>query len=93
MLFLLWVGEGVCKGGQEVFDEEIGDKGLRLTLVWVCEVYAGSVRFRVKGMATGNANERRTSAPAVTIFRTASDVRALRSPIAKLDRIPLMERI
>lgn len=32
-----------------------------------------------------------TSAPAVTMFKTASDVRALRSPMMKLDSMPLME--
>lgn len=84
MLFLLWVGEGACEGGEEVLDEEIGDEGLLLELVWICEVCAGSVPIQFNPW-------RRTSAPAVTIFRTASDVRALRSPIAKLDRIPLME--
>lgn len=44
-----------------------------------------------KAIATGNAGKRRTSAPAVTIFRTASDVRARRSPITRLDKIPLMD--
>lgn len=48
MLFLLWVGESVCEGGQEVLDEEVGDEGLRLALVRVCEVRVGSGPFLVK---------------------------------------------
>ena len=53
MLFLLWVGEGVGKGGQEILDEEIGDEGLWLTLVLVCKVCAGSMPFQVKSLQKG----------------------------------------